>query len=201
MFDTTIKGRGYRTKPYSFDECVSIQLELGVITGSVAGPVVEFAAALFTVGDDGKYTLDPSKTDNASGETLGRAVSNLPAGIIKAGGAKFVRRVLAQTYIEVPALSGKAEDPPEFVLLSSPSYDGEGDWFDAIYTGGNSAELFLALGWVLTTNFSPFGRTGSWTWSSLFSELMSAIPQLKMLSIETTGPSGDGKPAKTRPTD
>jgi len=200
MFTTEIKGHVYRTKPYKFDECVAIQLELGVITGAVAGPVVEFAAALFTVGDDGKYTLDPSKTDNASGETLGRAVSNLPAGIIKAGGAAFVRRVLKQTYVAAPALSGKEDDPDEFVLLGSKHPSEPGDWFDTLYTGGNSAELFLVLGWVLTTNFSPFGRAESWTWSTLFSELVNAIPQLSMLSIETTGASDAGNPGKTKPT-
>ncbi len=201
MFTTEIRGRQYRLKPYAFDECVTLQLMLGVIMGAVAGPGVEFAAALFTVGDDGKYVIDPTKTDKASGESLGRAVSNLPAGIIAAGGPKFVRRLLALTEIQVPNLAGKGED--QFALLSSKNPGAEGDWFDAIYTGGNSAELYLALGWVITANFSPFGRAPSWTWSALSGELTKQIPQLLKLSIQTptsAAPSDDTAPDNQKPT-
>jgi hypothetical protein len=189
MFQTAIKGADgvdhlYETKPFTMKESIEIQLELGRILGGVAGPVVEFASALFTVDKSG-VSLDRGKDgDDASAETLGRAVIAIPEGIMKAGGYDFLLRLMRNTGREVNVLG---EGQP----LTMKKF-GDGDWVDRVYPGGNFFEFYQAVSWVLVVNFSPFGREPSWSWSSAFTGLLDKMPQLSTLSTAIQNLSGDG---------
>lgn len=193
---TSIRGNVYQTQAFDFDESVSIQLELGQIIGGAAGPFVEFASQLFTYGDDGAMHFDEEKANAADTSVLNKVIQSIPQGIIAAGGVKFVRRILANTSREVESIVGDGR--LDLVKLSDHHPSG-GQWFDYLFTGGNLLELYLAIGWVLTVNFSPFGRGGSWGWKQLFIELQNAIPTLSTLSIGIQRPSSDLTTAKTKP--
>jgi len=160
MFTTEIKGRGYQCEPFAFDECVAIQLELGKIMGGLAGPVVEFASTLITIdAATGTVTYDPGKIKDADKQQIGKAITALPAGIIAAGGPVFLRRILKKTSIEDKSLTG--DDSLQMFKLDSPHpAAGVGTWLDHVYTGGNAAEMYLAIGWILTVNWRDSAAIG-----------------------------------------
>jgi hypothetical protein len=182
-FQTTISGADgqehlYQTIPFTMRESVEIQLELGRILGGVAGPVVEFASTLFSMDKSGISLDMGQKGDSASAETLGRAVVAIPEGIMKAGGYDFMLRVMRNTSREVNILG----DGHPLTLCSFKA--GDNDWVDRVYPGGNFREFYEAFTWVLTVNFSPFGRGPSWSWSNAWKALSEKMP---MLSIQTIG--------------
>jgi hypothetical protein len=162
---------------------MALQLELMRIVGGAAGPVVDFASSLFTFGDEGVKPSD--NMDQAKAADLGRAITAIPEGIIQAGGPEFVKRLLANTSREID-LAGTGK--PALVPLSSDGFM----WLDKIYPGGNWLEMYRALGWILAVNFSPFGRSGSESWSKLSARLKAATQQLLSPSTETQPPKPAG---------
>jgi hypothetical protein len=195
---TGIKGadgqvHSYKTEIFPLRELVNLELELGKIMGGAAGPGIDYLWGLFAIDKDGIHLRgDPdSSTDSTK---LGKAIAAIPGGIIEAGGYDFIERIMAKTSREVD-FKGDGT-----ALSFQPLFGKPVAWADQVYPG-NLGELHLAVLWVLSVNFSPFGRGPSWSLNSLWDELQKRMPTGLIQSTETETSKPDGKPGTPKPTD
>lgn len=185
---TEINGHSYKTQVFKLKQLINLELQLGGILGGAAGPGIDYLSGLFAIDKAGVHlAADADKSTDST--KLGKAIAAVPAGIIEAGGYDFIAKILSRTSREVD-LGG--DGSLTFVKLADPHLSGDGStWMDNIYPG-NLGELHLVILWVLTVNFSPFGRGPSWSLRALWDELQKLMPMPLMQSTEITEPSSAG---------
>ncbi len=157
----------YSCKPFAFDECFDLGLELAGIVGGSVGE----AFKNLLLGSE----LDDLALDGQVIGSLAKTFGELPGKLTAAGGSKLIARVLAQTW--------RVGDDGERQLL------GEADDRTAAFSGGNLREAIDAVKWVLTVNYGPF-LMGLW------SVLQSQLPALESLrglrpETESSDPTSD----------
>jgi hypothetical protein len=162
--ETTINGRDgparYYTHPLAFGEAYTLGLELaGVLTPVLGGA----AGALFGLDQDVEdETIDLTPA--------AQAIANIPHHLLDLGGPEIIRRIFAYTTRKV-----EGEKPQKLKLEAN---------LTLAYTGGNFAEMFKALWWVLRINYGPFGTAGGVDWSGLSRKLRTWLSEVSLQDSE-----------------
>lgn len=175
LAETIIEGRDgpaqYCTHPLAFGEAYTLGLELaGVLTPVLGGA----AAAMFGLDQD-------VEDDTVDLTPAAAAVANIPHHLLELGGPELIKRIFAYT---TRTVEGKKAQ--KLKLETS---------LTAAYTGGNFAEMFRALWWVLRINYGPFGMGDGVDWSGLSRKLRSWLSEVSSQDSET--PSSEPKPSSS----
>lgn len=167
---TEIDGHRYECTPFGFDDSVDIGLRIVSILG---GPVGEaFDAATKTVKNVNADALLESNIDLGA---VGKALSNVPRGILEQGGPAFVRRILARTKRGYRDAAGK-----EIMMSLSETHV-----LDAAYAG-NLGEMMRAVMFVLRANYGPLPGGASVSLPGLLSSLSGWLGALGGSPVEKT---------------
>jgi len=132
---------GYTCRPLGFDDALDLGLELAALAG---GPLGTAFKGLLLGNEDPIELGADDKTDDMMSQII-QGLSALPEQLIARGGSALIARVLAGV-IRI------GEDDQGKVKQDLSDKDDR----DAAYGGGNMAEAFRAVKWVLEVNYGPF---------------------------------------------
>ena len=157
----------YMTEPLPFSEGYKLGLELAGVMTPILGSA---AGSLFGVD-----SVDDEVSFEAAGAELGR----LPQRLLELGDWKLIGRILAKTC--------QIDGGKKGGYLSS---DVE---LSKAFAGGNYAELFRVVWWVLGVNYAPFGMDGESALGGLLEKLRGLVSLDSLTALMATS---DDEPNK-----
>jgi hypothetical protein len=151
-------ARRYECVPFEFDESLNLGLEIADVIG---GPLGKALASMLM---GGSVDLDAE----IPADSIAAHVMELPANLLKAGGADFLARIVKNCKRTIQ-VDGRAK----LQSLSDPAARTDA------FGGGNLMEYIRVVRWVFEVNFGPF-LTEAW---QAFSEKLSGFADVDPAAI------------------
>jgi hypothetical protein len=174
----------YESAPLPCKTAFRLGLELTTVLTPVFG---EGAALLFGVMGEGKIDLD--KAVDLS--RIPAALVTVPQKLLDLDEWRLIKTIFSETRRFSPNKRDPKGNDHRLDMAKDVS-------FDEAYSGGNFGEMFRAMSWILSVNYSPFGTDGGDVFRMFLQRVMAFLPITKIATSPDSTTSNDAPPTLSK---